>query len=109
MKKRDKVIIYIVLILMLITLISLYTLKALEHYQTWKSHHNYIKNQQQEVQSWMNLKLISETLNISDSALLETLNFNGTKINKHITLEQFCVKYSQNCTKITEELNQLEE
>jgi uncharacterized protein YneF (UPF0154 family) len=103
--KRANKIIYIILILILAILFFLVILQSYDNYLTWKTNHNYLKQQNPEIESWMTINMISKNFNISYEKIFSELNVNKT--NVHVSLDRFCKQYRRDCGEIINNLNSI--
>jgi len=108
MKKNRKKNVYtiLVVILLIIFLVFLLSYRAYVHYSVWKSHHNYFKNPNQKIESWMSPRMISRGFNIPMSEIFGVMRVNAS-MNRNTALDRFCKEYRENCTELVERLNTL--
>lgn len=107
MNKSQKKTIYILVIIFLLLLSFFFLFKAKVHYSTWKSYHNYFEQPNQQIESWMSIKTISNKFNISNSEIIKEMGTNNTKINPHMSLDVYCKQYHKDCADLIERLNNL--
>jgi len=96
----------IVIILLIVALVFLFSYRAYVHYSTWNKHHNYFKNPNQKIESWMSLRMISKGFSISIDEIFGVMGVNAS-INRNTALDRFCKEYRENCTELVERLNTL--
>jgi len=108
MKKTKKRSVYtaVVIILLIIALVFLFSYKAYVHYSTWNQHHNYFKNPNQRIESWMSIRMISNGFNIPMNDIFSIMGVDSS-INKNTAIDRYCKEYNQNCTELVERLNTL--
>ncbi len=107
MVKTNNKILLVIIIIFLVLLSFLIIYRAYTNYSQWRNYHNYFSQENPQIQSWMNLNTISKRFNLTDEELNQALDINGTKVNKHISLDRFCKEYNKECSVIVENLNQL--
>jgi len=105
MKKRQRII-YIILIVLLLISIFFFALRTYEHYSAWKEYRTYFKNPDARIESWMNIKTISEKFNISYDQIFTTIGADK-QVNIHMSLDIFCKVYNKNCPGLVEALRSL--
>jgi len=107
--KKNQVfyIIFAVVILALVLLVFFFSFRAYKHYTALKSHENYFKQPNPEIEPWMTTHLIIRKFNISEEALFKELKVNDTRANQRQTIYNICKKNHLNCTEVVSELNRL--
>jgi len=71
----------------------------------FKSHENYFKESNIQIQPWMNVGVIEKKFNITQESLSKVLFVNVSKISHRSTLDSICKKNHLNCTEVVNELN----
>ena len=98
---------YVSLITALVLLIFLFSFRAYMHYTVLKSHREYFRQPNPEIQSWMTIHSVARHFNISESALFQEMNVSATMSNRRLTIEGICKKNNLDCNEMLIRLNLL--
>ena len=101
---------YIFLVVVIITLAALvifFSVRAYDQYFVFRSHVDYFRSGNPQIQSWMNIHTIERRFNITQDVLASELNVSASKISQKSTLNSICNQYRLNCTQIVDKLNNL--
>ena len=108
MKSRYKdVILYSIIVILLALVVFLLLDRSYRHYTSWENRTDILQGTNPQIQTWMNVRQISRVLNISEDVVLQEMNISRNQVNVHITLDQFCKNYNQNCSDLVNRLNKL--
>jgi len=103
-KKIRNIIISLVIFLVLLALMISFYQRAHIHYSSWKEHHEYLKQQNPQIQPWMTISMISKIYDINQTETFQILNTTRKQTNPHITLELFCSQKKIDCNSTVKEL-----
>jgi len=98
----------IILIIVLVIIIIFFILRTYRQYEMFKSHENYFKQSNIQIQPWMNIRIIERRFNITQDDLSKELNINTSKISQRSTIDSICKKNHLNCTDVVNVLNSLQ-
>ena len=97
----------IIVIIILIVLIVFFALRTIRQYSVLRNHENYFKENNLEIEPWMNIHLIEKRFNITQDNLSGELKINSSRIDQRQTLDSICKKNHLNCTEVVNDLNNL--
>jgi len=100
------IILFFALVLIL-TLILLYSAKTYTQVQQLKTHRSYLKEQNISIQSWMTVRGVSRTFNLSQTDVLHILNATNSTTTLHSSIQTVCTQRHLNCTDVVGRLNGL--
>ena len=97
----------IAVIIILLVFIGLSAFLSYRNFSIFEKHKRYLNRDEAQVETWMNIKIITENFNITKQQIVGYFNISEFDIRSEASLNRLCKQYKKNCTQIVEELNKI--
>lgn len=109
MQKKKKILFWSILFIIFLLLTVVFTVRAINRYELWKEHEVFLKSDNNTVEDWMTINLISKRSDIPIDVIYSEIGINESFSNSRKPLKKLCQDNNLNCTDVVAKLNRLVE
>lgn len=109
MQKKKKILFWSILFIIFLLLTVVFTVRAINRYELWKEHEEFLKSDNKTVEDWMTINLISKRSDIPIDVIYSEIGINESFSNSRKPLKKLCQDNNLNCTDVVAKLNRLVE
>jgi hypothetical protein len=107
MREKKRIIFWSTLFIVFILFTVIFAARTINRYELWKEHEEYLKSDNNTIEEWMHINLISKRSGIPNEVIYNEIGINESFTNNRKTLKNLCEDNGLNCTEAVAKLNRL--